>query len=72
VLTFDRDFGELVFRQHSSAYGIVLLRLSASAPGAMLAAFKTAWAVVAERLAGNFVVVSEDKIRIRSLPIPPA
>lgn len=37
ILTFDRDFGELVFRHRTApASGIVLFRLGASSPDALL------------------------------------
>ncbi len=32
LLTFDKDFGELVFRQNQAAHGVVLFRLHGFAP----------------------------------------
>ena len=68
LITFDKDFGELVFRKGAAASrGIVLFRISQ--PSA---------SVVAERMAtilasrsdweGNYSVVDDHAIRIRSLP----
>jgi predicted nuclease of predicted toxin-antitoxin system len=68
LITFDKDFGELVYHQGSKAsHGIVLFRLRMSSP-----------AVLAQRLKqilearddweGHFSVVDEYSIRMRRLP----
>jgi predicted nuclease of predicted toxin-antitoxin system len=68
LITFDKDFGERVFRagQNASA-GVVLFRLTAKSPWfvAELAAkaleSRTDWA-------GNFAVIEEGRVRITKLP----
>lgn len=68
LITFDKDFGELVFRLGAvAACGIVLFRISMPSP-----------LEVAERITmvlhsrdnwrGNFAVVTDELIRLRALP----
>ena len=68
LITFDKDFGELVFRAGAKAsQGIVLFRIpqpSASAVAAKVSAIlssRTDWA-------GHFSVVEELGVRMRLLP----
>jgi len=68
LITFDKDFGELVFRSGLAASsGIVLFRIAApsSAHVARVAAValesRTDWA-------GHFAVVEDDRIRMTLLP----
>lgn len=68
LITFDKDFGELVFRRGEKAsHGIVLFRIAQ--PSASAVAAKVA-AVLASRddWAGHFSVVEEFAVRIRPLP----
>ncbi len=70
VVTFDKDFGELAFRLGAAAaFGVVLFRISAESPDS---AARVAVATFAERTdwSGNFVVVEDGRIRIRSVPHP--
>ncbi len=67
VVTHDKDFGELAFRsQLPASCGIILFRLAGSDPDSdnerMLEALdsRTDWA-------GNFSVVTDDRIRMRPL-----
>jgi predicted nuclease of predicted toxin-antitoxin system len=67
LLTFDKDFGELAFKAALPAHcGIVLFRLSGESP-----ADDNARAIAAltsrDDWAGNFSVVQDDRIRIRSI-----
>ena len=72
VVTHDKDFGELAFRSRLPAScGVVLFRLSGSDRDSdnrrVLEALesRTDWA-------GYFSVVTDDRIRMRSLPVSPA
>ena len=68
LITFDKDFGELVFRCGATAsHGIVLFRIPQ--PSAAAVAAKVT-AVLASRddWAGQFSVVEEFAIRMRPLP----
>ena len=65
LLTADKDFGELVFRQRRAHGGVTLLRLAGLPPSAKA---ETAAAVVRDRgseLAGAFCVISAGVVRIR-------
>jgi predicted nuclease of predicted toxin-antitoxin system len=67
LLTFDKDFGELVFRRGLPAgSGVVLFRLTPDSPAE---AAEVALALVQSHpdLAGSFCVVTRDRIRIRPL-----
>lgn len=68
VLTFDRDFGGLVFRRKVSTHGVVLLRLSTSSPEGLLQSFKSAWPIIEARAEGRFLVVTAHGVRMRPLP----
>jgi predicted nuclease of predicted toxin-antitoxin system len=68
LLTFDHDFGELVFRhEQPPAPGIVLFRLQQLAPDALLAELETFFAAN-PILRGYFTVVSPGQYRQTALP----
>ena len=70
LLTFDKDFGELIFRRGMSAgIGVVLFRLIPESPEE---AADVALALVKSQpdLNGTFCVVTRDRIRVR--PMHPA
>lgn len=69
LVTFDKDFGDLVFRAGMRAsYGIVLFRLASMSKD-------TLPQFVADSLAsqvewkGHFSVISERRIRMRAIPV---
>jgi len=67
LLTFDKDFGQLVFRRGLPAgSGVVLFRITPESPEE---AADVALALVASRsdLRGSFCVVTRDRIRVRPL-----
>lgn len=68
ILTFDKDFGELVFRERETVAGVILLRISA--PSSVHVAHVVA-ATLESRgdWEGHFSVVEDD--RIRMTPMPP-
>jgi predicted nuclease of predicted toxin-antitoxin system len=68
ILTSDKDFGELVFRDKLASHGIVLLRLDDFAIPDILARLRTTWSVVEANPSGRFIVITEDKVRVRLLP----
>ena len=68
LVTFDKDFGELVFRRGAKAsHGIVLFRMAQ--PSAAVVAERVA-AVLASRddWSGHFSVVDDSAVRMRGLP----
>ena len=67
ILTSDKDFGDLIFRDRLNSHGVVLLRLHELTITERLARLEQAWPVVAANPLGKFVVISPRKIRVRDL-----
>jgi len=69
LLTFDKDFGELVFRSRWRVSGVILLRISA--PSASHVA-RVAVATLDSRTdwEGYFSVIEDRRIRMTPLPRP--
>jgi predicted nuclease of predicted toxin-antitoxin system len=65
LLTADKDFGELVYRQHLVNPGVILLRLQGLLPAVKAELVVRAVAAHMKKIAGSFVVVSPRSIRIR-------
>lgn len=65
LLTADKDFGDLVFRQSRIIYGVVFLRLSGLPPQRKAELVSKAVKEHAEELAWNFTVISHGTVRIR-------
>src|SRR5687767_14463318 len=71
ILTSDKDFGELVFRDGLSSHGVVLLRLEDHMVSEILARLQSVWSVIEANPSGGFIVITENKIRVRTLPPRP-
>ena len=65
LLTGDKDFGELVFRQGLLHYGVVLLRLSGAPAAEKASLVSGVFRDHAEKLPAAFTVVSRSMVRIR-------
>ena len=65
LLTFDKDFGELVFRQNQAAHGVVLFRLHGLSPQEKAGLFLKIAREHEQELRHAFTVVTPTKIRIR-------
>jgi predicted nuclease of predicted toxin-antitoxin system len=67
LITSDKDFGELVFRQHLVSYGVVLIRLSGLSTE--LKANVVSYSITnhENEIFGNFTVISPSRIRIRKI-----
>ena len=65
LVTNDKDFGELVFRDGQAHGGIVLLRLQDESSVNRVRVVKALLEQHADRLAGHFVVATERSVRIR-------
>ena len=64
IITFDKDFGELIYKEKSNMpAGIILLRVTPKSPAYILQLLK--WLLLQANLSfeGNFVVVNKDKVR---------
>lgn len=67
LLTADKGFGELVFRQQLITSGVILVRLSGLTPMAKATTVVQAVAEHGEEFAGNFTVVTPGTVRIRKV-----
>lgn len=68
LLTADKDFGELVYRQRRFARGIVLVRLVGLPPARKARVVLSVIGRHGSELPGSFTVVTPEAIRIRRLP----
>ena len=65
LLTEDKDFGELVFRQRLVHHGVVLIRLYGLSADAKAGIVSAALAAHSSELVGTFTVISPGMVRIR-------
>jgi len=68
LITNDKDFGELVFRRGLEHQGVLLLRLQDERPDNKTQIIGVVLEKYAQRLDGNFAVVTEKSFRIRGKP----
>ncbi len=68
VLTADKDFGEIVYRDRTSRCGIILLRFDDLPVSSAIVRLKAVWSVIEANAVGRFIVVTETRIRVRALP----
>ena len=67
LLTEDKDFGELVFRDRLNSHGVVLLRMGRLTIPNRIQRLAEAWSVVQSNPSGRFIVITEKKVRVRPL-----
>jgi len=67
ILTADLDFGKLVFQNKHHSHGIILLRLEHLKIQERLARLKECWPEVEAHPGVKFLVISEEKLRVRTL-----
>ena len=72
LITNDKDFGELIYKNKKHSRGVILLRLNVNNPENRLNMILYVIERFGERLMGKFFVVSESGIRIRSINISPS
>lgn len=70
VLTEDKDFGDLVYRDRRNSHGVILLRMEDLPAAQRLARLRAAWAEIESHLPGNFLVVTRSRLRMRPLTTP--
>ena len=63
IITFDKDFGELIFKRGEEAPGVVLLRIRPKSPNYIADVLRYLLLIspVGRNLRGRFLVVREDK-----------
>jgi predicted nuclease of predicted toxin-antitoxin system len=67
LITGDRDFGELVYRQRMVSAGVVLMRLRAQNQYERVKLLQLRWPAVQARVAGHFTVIANHKVRVRPI-----
>jgi predicted nuclease of predicted toxin-antitoxin system len=67
LITADKDFGDLVFRQQKSSAGVILLRLSGVLSLEKAEIVASVIEVYGKKLAQAFTVVTIEAVRIRGL-----
>jgi predicted nuclease of predicted toxin-antitoxin system len=70
LITTDKDFGELVFRQGRASAGVVLLRLAGVSNEAKSRIVAAAIRDHSSEFLGAFVALSPGRVRIRRPPQP--
>ncbi|MDX1973986.1 MAG: DUF5615 family PIN-like protein [Candidatus Sumerlaeia bacterium] len=63
LITNDRDFGDLVFRERRAHHGVILLRLSDERADCKIATIASLIEGYGSQLPHRFVVVSENAVR---------
>ena len=71
VVTDDKDFGELVVHRRLATAGVLLLRLRSPTLRLRIERLVAVWPSIEAKMAGNFVVVSDHKVRVRPIPRAP-
>ncbi len=64
LITNDKDFGEMIFRERLDHHGVIFLRLSDERAANKIAVLQRVLENHADKLADKFVTVTETKIRI--------
>lgn len=67
VMTADKDFGELIFRDQLNSHGVILLRLYDLAIAERLTRLQEVWSVIEANPSGKFIVVTSKRVRVRPL-----
>ena len=65
LITADKDFGELVFRQKKINLGVIFLRLAGLSPEAKAEIVVTAIKNHKDEIQGNFTVIMLGAVRVR-------
>ncbi len=67
VVSNDKDFGDLVYRQLQDHRGVIILRLKEDSAENRVGVMRRLLERYAERLGGSFTVATEQAIRIRPI-----
>lgn len=66
LITNDKDFGELVFRERRPHHGVVFLRLDDERSIAKIAALEKLLENYAEKIPDRFIAVTDSQVRFAS------
>jgi len=64
LITNDKDFGEIIFRMRKPHKGVILLRLEDERSENKIAVVHRVLELYSDKLANNFVIVTEKTVRI--------
>jgi predicted nuclease of predicted toxin-antitoxin system len=64
LITNDKDFGEMIFREGKAHRGVILLRLEDERVANKMGVLERLLEQYADQLAGNFVVATKSTVRI--------
>ena len=67
VLTNDKDFGEMAYREKRLPVGVILLRLDAQDAAQKASVLMRLLPALEGRLPGHFAVVTERRVRLRPM-----
>lgn len=67
IITNDKDFGYLIYRQKLPSRGIILFRFIQELPSFKIEALEIILSMKHDQIIDHFIVASEGKIRSRSL-----
>ena len=67
ILTYDLDFGDILFRERIMCDGVILLRCKELARSQRIAWFQHWWPEVEQKVMNHFIVLRNNRIRVRSL-----
>jgi len=70
IVTSDKDFGELIFRDRLNSYGILSIRMPRLSLRERVARLAAVWSSIEANPQGKFIVITEGRVRIRSLKRP--
>ncbi len=70
LITNDKDFGEMVYRERRLHRGVIFLRLADERTAVKIAVLQALLENHAARLPDNFVVVTENRVRFATAPSP--
>jgi len=68
LVTNDKDFSTLIFYYKMKTQGVILLRLKDDSIANKIRVIENLLSNYLDKIQGNFLIVSDDKIRVRKLP----
>ncbi|OIO72612.1 MAG: hypothetical protein AUJ85_10080 [Elusimicrobia bacterium CG1_02_37_114] len=67
IITNDKDFGFLVYRNKTPSFGVILFRFNLEKASIKIASLEKAFKFYSEKMTNHFIVIDEQQIRIRPL-----
>jgi predicted nuclease of predicted toxin-antitoxin system len=67
IVTADKDFGDLIFRDRLNSHGVVLIRMHRLSLRERLARLAEVWSIVEANPKGKFIVITAGRVRLRNL-----